>query len=73
MGGAFYERLHQCFVPRGVNHLFFKKLKTTGCTSGVSLAAKYSLINTQANGPLYADVSEPVSGPILMWSLSWRK
>lgn len=25
MGGAFYEQLHQCFVPRGVNNLFFKK------------------------------------------------
>lgn len=73
MSGAFYGQLHQGFVPRGVNNLFLKKWKTTGCTSGVPLSAKHSLVNIQANGPLYADVSEPVCGPIHMWRLSWRK
>lgn len=73
MGGAFYKQLHQWFVPKDVNNLFFKKWKTTGCISGVPLTAKHSLVNTQANGPLYPDVSEPVCGPIHMWSLSWRK
>lgn len=62
VGGAFYKLPQQCFVPRGVSNLFFKKWKITWCPSGVCLAARHSLANTQANGPLYAGMSEPVCG-----------